>query len=96
MDYEPSGYITWEPERQQRYDAARARVADALTELVTIASEDTDHMDPPFIQRWMVSCEWTSIELERNDAGGRHVFAPQGQMLSVTAGLSEWAKTTVM
>lgn len=46
--------------------------------------------DEPFVQGWAAAVEWTNVELERDDAGGRYKITPIGQMLSTTEGLGAY------
>ncbi|MDT0211230.1 hypothetical protein [Curtobacterium sp. BRD11] len=86
------GYMTWDDERRARYDEARERAATALADLARIHTEDEFPDDPPYIQGWIAAVEWTNVEYERSNAGGRYIFSPFGQMLSVGAGLADWAR----
>lgn len=94
-DDEPvtSGYMSWDDDRRARFDEARARVASAIAELCSIQEEDEYPNDPPYVQGWIAAAEWTNVDLERSNRGGRHIFSPQGQMLSVGEGLADWART---
>lgn len=86
------GYMTWDDKRRARYDEARERAAAALADLARISSEDDYPDDPPYIQGWIAAVEWTNVEFERSNTGGRYIFSPFGQMLSVGAGLADWAR----
>jgi hypothetical protein len=86
------GYLSWDDERRGRYDEARERAAKALADLARISNEDEYPDDPPYIQGWVAAAEWTNVDLERRNQGGRYIFSPFGQMLSVGAGLADWMR----
>jgi hypothetical protein len=94
MDDEPisGGYMTWDDERRARFDEARERAATAIADLARIQAEDDFPNDPPYVQGWIAIAEWTNVEFERSNSGGRHIFTPFGQMLSVGGGLADWAR----
>ncbi len=85
------GYSDWDDDRKARYDAARDRVAAGIADCVNILREDGFADDPPYVQGWVVAAEWTNVEAERDNWGGRETITPHGQMLSTGLGLSAWA-----
>ncbi|QKS17303.1 hypothetical protein HUN59_14770 [Curtobacterium sp. Csp2] len=87
------GYMSWDDERRARFDEARERAAKAIADMCRIHTEDDHTDDPPYVQGWVAVAEWTNVEFERNNAGGRYIFSPYGQMLSVGAGLADWARS---
>lgn len=89
-----SRYIEWDEDRKARYDTARAKVDEAVREILQAAyEEDFDANDPPYPQGWVLITEFTNIELEQTDAGGRYIAAPQGQTFSLGHGLCAWGMT---
>ena len=90
-DEQLEGYTDWDDEKRARYDAARDRLSAAINEMAAITAEQQFPDDIPFVQGWVVAIEFTNVELERDNAGGRYLFSPNGQMLSVSAGLALWA-----
>lgn len=91
MSDESSSYADWDQERRDRYDAERERIQSALSALLSICYEDEHAGDPPYLQGWVAVTEWTNVELEQNNQGGRHTFTPHGQMFSIGAGLAAYA-----
>lgn len=85
------GYLAWAEERRARFDAARDRIAAAVSDCIQILREDEHPDDPPFVQGWMVAAEWTNVAAERENWGGRDTIEPHGQMLSIGTGLGAWA-----
>lgn len=86
-------YNDFDDERRERLEEARDRIDAAIKDYISIVREDDFADDPPFVQGWLVSAEWTNVEAERDNWGGRDVIAPHGQMLSVGHGLAAWAST---
>lgn len=44
-----------------------------------------------YVHSWVISVEWTSVDLERSNRGGLRIIAPHGQHLSTSRGLGEYA-----
>ncbi|MFF2621227.1 hypothetical protein [Oerskovia jenensis] len=68
-------------------EAAKALIAQggaALVKARNPAQEGT------YVTGWVVSAEWTSVELERGNRGGIETACPTGQMLSISRGLGAY------
>lgn len=88
---------TWSglaPEKRQRAIAIKGEMATLVAEFLDVIRTDEDEYvtagDPPYLQAWVIGCEWTNMRLEQEDKGGRDVIAPEGQTLSNGAGLAAY------
>lgn len=65
-----------------------ATVRAAVTEFVQGQYPDRQGL---YVNAWVVSVEYTSVELEQNGQGGIHCVAPMSQAMSTSRGLTEFA-----
>lgn len=81
-------------DKRNRAQVIREQLAALISEYVDVIRTDIDESvqgnDRPIVQAWVVGIEWTNIELERNDMGGRDSITPDGQTLSNSAGLGAY------
>lgn len=89
-DDELGSYTDLPDEIRAQLEQARTAVDVAVRDYVRILRSADFPDDPPYIQGWVVGCEWTNVTLERGNAGGRDVIAPEGQMLAVGSGLGQY------
>lgn len=91
-DDEISDWQRLPPEKRQHAIEIKQKLGALISEyLDTIRTDEDEYVttdDRPFIQAWVIGCEWTNIRLEQEDKGGRDAIAPEGQTISNSLGLA--------
>lgn len=76
-------------ERREAIDAEYRKVAMALN---AIAALRNPNADMPYVQAWVVACEWTSVEMERANASVIAHWYPPEQTRAAARGLIEYTR----
>ncbi|MEE6273517.1 hypothetical protein V2J56_09180 [Georgenia sp. MJ206] len=79
-----------EDEREAAIWAKREEIAKHVQQLAELQDRTHDPDDPPYVQAWALAWEWTNVELERENRGGRDLATPRGQALSTSLGLGTY------
>lgn len=73
-------------------DVERAEIETHVRRYIEIMRGDQYPGDLPFVQDWVLACEWTNVELERDDKAGRDVIMRDGGTLSGALGLGVYIR----
>jgi len=71
-------------------EVERTAIERHIRRYIEVLRADEHPGDLPIVQEWVVGCEWTNIELEQSNKGGRDVIMRDGATLSAGLGLGAY------
>lgn len=78
--------------QQAALEAERVKIERHVRRYVELLREDDHPNDLPIIQEWVVGVEWTNVELEQSNRGGRDVIMRDGGTISAALGLGVYIR----